>query len=189
MKQPEIPTHAISLAASVMSLGARLLLGGMFCFAAFKKLGDPQQFAFAIKGFKIIPVETAEPLIVVLAFVTPWTEMIAGLALIVGLWTRSAALVIATLLLAFIGALIHVIADPNIQASCSCFGDLSLVCGEEVGWCQVIRNVVLLGLIAVPLLLGGGKFSIDGLVTAAKESIHGPALGLGQGADQFDSDD
>lgn len=181
--------HTVTTVASVVTLVLRVLLGAMFVYAAFKKMGDPQAFAFAIKGFKVVPEAAGEPLIVMLAFVIPWTELLAGLGLILGFWTRASSIVIGGLLVGFIGGLLGVIFRESVSASCSCFGDIDFVCGSEVGWCHVIRNIVLLGLTATTFVLGGGLFSIDGLVVAARESFHGPALGLGQGADALDSDD
>lgn len=174
--------ETISLTASVVTGLARLILGGLMLLAASMKLQDPQSFAFAIKGFKIIPEDTGEPLIVMLALVTPWTELLAGLGLILGLWTRACSLVVGGLLVSFIAGLLSVILR-DMAASCSCFGDLNLVCGSDVGWCQVARNVVLLGMTAIVFMLGGGRFSIDGLVALAKENLRVPPLGLGQGAD------
>ncbi|MFT5423670.1 MAG: putative oxidoreductase [Phycisphaerales bacterium] len=183
--------HTVTRVASVVTLVLRILLGAMFVYAAIKKLGDPQAFAFAIKGFQVpyLSEPAGEPLTVLLAFVMPWTELLAGLGLILGFWTRASSLVIGALLVGFIGGLLGVIFRPELSASCSCFGDIDFICGSTVGWCHVIRNVVLISLTAVTFVLGGGLFSIDGLVVAARESFHGPALGLGQGADALDSDD
>jgi len=183
--------HTVTRVASVVTLVLRVLLGAMFVFAAIKKMGDPQAFAFAIKGFQVplLSEPAGEPVIVLLAFVMPWTELLAGLCLILGFWTRASSLVIGGLLVGFIGGLLGVIFRPEISASCSCFGDIDFICGPEVGWCHVVRNIALLGLTATTFVLGGGLFSIDGLVVAARESFHGPALGLGQGADALDSDD
>tara|TARA_R110002072_G_scaffold150953_7_gene299967 strand:+ start:25613 stop:26146 length:534 start_codon:yes stop_codon:yes gene_type:complete len=141
---------------------ARLLLGGAFCFAGSKKLMDVQSFAEAIKGFKVLNVDTHEQLIINAAYSMPWIELIAGLLLILGLWTRAATMVIAVMLLVFIAALIHVITDDTISASCSCFGDVKVICtSPEIGWCMVWRDVVML-LPAIYLLWrGGGKLAID----------------------------
>lgn len=141
----------------------RVALGGAFAFAAYNKLGALQSFADAIKGFRIIDAEQYGYLILIAAHTLPWVEMIAGGLLVLGLWSRASAAVIAMLLLGFIGALIHVILDGTIHADCSCFGDLTLVCPKGVGWCQVVRNVVLL----IPALYlvwrQGGRLGLDAL--------------------------
>jgi len=164
----------------VVQLPLRVGLGGAFCFAAFKKLGDLQSFAEAIKGFKVVPIETHEHLIIMGAFTMPWIEMIAGVLLILGLWTRAASATISVMLIVFIAALLHVIFDDSISANCSCFGDMKLVCGSDVGWCQVIRDLVML-LPAIYLIWrNGGILALDTLIkpnSDPKNAIQGPNQG------------
>ncbi len=147
-------------AESVVLALLRLLLGGLFVLAATMKLQDPQSFAEAIKGFRIVDNARLPHLIVNAAFVIPWVELLAGLALVLGFWTRAAALAIALALLAFIGGLVSVIAR-GIDASCSCFGDLDLFCSGGVGWCQVIRNTVMLVPAVALVWRGGGRLALD----------------------------
>lgn len=138
----------------------RLFLGGLFALAAFKKLQDPQSFAEAIKGFKVVDPATHGHLIVTGAFTMPWVEMVAAVLLILGLWTRAAGVTVVLALGGFIAALISVIAR-GLDANCSCFGDLSLFCGSEVGWCQVARNLILILPALYLAVRGGGRASMD----------------------------
>lgn len=141
----------------------RVALGGLFCIAAVSKLQEPQTFAEAIKAFKVVDHIALGHLIATAAFVIPWVELIAGAALVLGLWSRAAALTIALALAAFIAGLVSVIAR-GIDASCSCFGNLNLFCLSAVGACQVIRNSVML-LPAVYLVWrGGGRIALDALI-------------------------
>ncbi len=91
----------------------------------------------------------------------PWVEMIAGLLLVLGLWTRASAVVIWVLLVGFMAALIHVIMDETISADCSCFGDIKLGCPSTVGWCQVIRDVILLVPTTYLIWRQGGILALD----------------------------
>ncbi len=152
------PTESV-----LVLLPLRLVLGGLFCLAAYKKLGDPQSFAEAIKGFRIVSETEHAHLIVSAAFVIPWVEMLAGLGLILGLWTRASAAAIGLALLAFIAGLVSVMAR-GLDANCSCFGDLSLVCPATVGWCQVVRNLVLLVPAGLLVWRGGGVVGLDALL-------------------------
>lgn len=158
--------------AVLLQTPLRLALGGIFCVAAVSKLQDPQSFAFAIKGFKVFDPVANGPVIVTAAFTIPWVELVAGVALILGLWTRAAALTLALALLAFIGGLLSVIAR-KLDASCSCFGNLNLFCGHAVGWCQVIRNVIMLVPAVYLVWRGGGLAAIDRLLDRGRE--HGQA--------------
>ena len=36
-------------------LGARIIVAGLFIFAGYIKLSDPQQFAFSVNAFKLLP--------------------------------------------------------------------------------------------------------------------------------------
>jgi uncharacterized membrane protein YphA (DoxX/SURF4 family) len=135
-------------------LVARVFLGALFIFAAVMKLSNPQSFAEAINAFKILP----DHLVVLATFVVPWIEAVLGVALILGLWTRSAALVLSLLLVAFIAALVSVL-DKGI--TCSCFGKFEIPCSGPVGWCHVIRNTVLLALAALVVAKGPGSLAID----------------------------
>lgn len=146
-----------------LQLPLRLGLGGLFCLAAFKKLQDPQSFAEAIKGFRVVDHAELGHLIVSAAFVLPWVELVAGVLLILGLWTRAAALTVALALGAFIAGLLSVIVR-GLDANCSCFGDLSLFCGSEVGWCQVVRNLVMLVPAGYLVWRGGGLAALDAVL-------------------------
>ena len=139
----------------------RVGLGGVFIFAAYNKIGGVQSFANAIKGFEIVDADKYGHLIVSAAYLMPWVEMIAGVLLVLGLWTRASALAIWIMLVAFIAALIHVITDESISADCSCFGDMNLVCEATVGWCQVIRNAVLLVPASYLVWRQGGILALD----------------------------
>jgi len=139
----------------------RVGLGGIFAYAAFNKINNIQAFAFSIKGFKILDPDKHANLIVSAAFTMPWIEMIAGVLLVLGLCTRAAALTLGLMLLVFIAALVYVIYSPAIDADCSCFGDQHLICGSTVGWCQVIRDLVLLVPAGYLLWRGSGNLGLD----------------------------
>lgn len=128
----------------------RLILGGLFAFAAFNKLiakgegpatsSGPQGFAWTIKAFKLDLPDWA---VLTSTFTTPWIEIIAGAMLILGIWTRGAALVIGGLLVVFIALLLSVL-YRGLNVDCGCFGDMSPFCPAKVGWCNIIQNVGML---------------------------------------------
>lgn len=144
----------------LLQLPLRVALGGIFIFAAYNKIPAIQSFAEAIKGFRVVNAETHPELIIIAAFVIPWFELLAGMMLVLGLRARSAALGLGLLLILFIGGLLHVIFG-GIDANCSCFGDTKFPCGTSVGWCQVIRNLILLIPTAYIFWRGAGRISLD----------------------------
>lgn len=155
----------IKLGRAVL-LAMRLVIAGLFIWSASVKLGlfgsesadAVRDFRQSIKGFYILPEHITDPL----AFIIPWTELLCAAALILGFWGRAAALVLAGLLLTFIGAIVSVIYRPEIHTSCGCFGKFTLMCPPgEVGWCNVQQNLILLA-IALPVIIWGpGALSLD----------------------------
>lgn len=129
------------IAIKALLLLIRLALAGVFAFAASLKIADPQAFAFSIHGFKIVP----EQLVPAAAFVVPWTEMLCAAALVFGLWSRSAALILSGMLLAFIGAIVSALLRDDVDPKCGCFGDFGLLCPpDKIGWCNVRQNALFL---------------------------------------------
>lgn len=138
-------------------LASRVILGGLFILAGVLKLQNPLHFKQAILAFKIT---TPEHLTTLATFALPWTELLAGVLLVIGWWARPAAGVLALMLAAFISAMASVMLR-GIDTHCSCFGKLEFPCGSSVGWCQIIRNSALLLLAAVVLARGAGSLAIE----------------------------
>jgi len=153
MNQPTAMKHRSAWLATVL----RVALGGLFVFAAMMKLAELQQFAFAVKAFAILPDHLSH----LAAFVVPWIELIAGIGLLLGLWTRPAALVIGAMLAAFIAGIVSVIVR-DLDVTCSCFGKFEVPCTGPVGLCHVIRNLVLLALSLGVMWYGPGRMAVDG---------------------------
>lgn len=156
----------LRVAESVVLSVLRLVLGGLFVFAAAVKLnerGDIQTMADAIKGYHLIEDPHA---IRVLAYTFPFAELLGGLLVIFGAWTRGAALLIAAMLGAFIGAYAKVfVIDGITDKVCSCFGETEVICTGPIGWCHIARNG---GFAAAALLIswrGGGMWSVDRVLT------------------------
>lgn len=138
----------------------RIALGALFVFAAFLKLKDPQSFAEAIKAFKVFDLDTASHLVVMAAFTVPWLEMLCGILLIFGLWTRAAALALTALLLAFTAGIISVLIR-HLDVSCGCFGNYEWPCKGNVGYCHILRNSTLLAAALLLLWRGAGPLALD----------------------------
>jgi uncharacterized membrane protein YphA (DoxX/SURF4 family) len=103
--------------SSWLSIRVQLALGAIFIAAAIPKIADPPSFAHMIYNYRLVPGW----LVNVLAFVLPWVEALAGLALVLGAWKRTAAQIVGILLLVFIGALSINVARGN-PVNCGCFG-------------------------------------------------------------------
>lgn len=131
------------------SLVLRLQLGAIFLFSSWMKLhpkrGDyapsgPEDFFNAIKGFKLgLP----DWLMRLTASSLPWVEAIAGLCLVVGLWTRAAGLLVTLMLTLFTAMVISALAR-HLNIECGCFGDRGLICAKAMGPCKVYENLFML---------------------------------------------
>jgi putative oxidoreductase len=77
---------------------SRFILGGIFIVASFGKIQNPQAFADILYNYKLLPGFVINFLAVYL----PWLEMMAGLCLMAGIFTRTNAIILSSLLVVFI---------------------------------------------------------------------------------------
>lgn len=94
----------------------KLTLGITFIYASYHKIADPAEFAKILYGYAIFPGVSIN----ILAITIPFVELIAGFSLILGMFPRSALLIINGLLLAFI-LLIGFNLLRGHQFDCGCF--------------------------------------------------------------------
>jgi putative oxidoreductase len=104
----------------------RLILGGLFIYAGIHKVADPHGFARIVSNYKILP----DTLITLLAVVMPWLEITAGFLLVAGVFKRTSALVLSSLLLVFMIAIsINLIRGLNFD--CGCFSTVVTESGSD----------------------------------------------------------
>ena len=118
-KQKGIPLNSWRLSLinnSWIELAGRWILGVTFIYASYHKIISPADFANIVYGYDLFP----EIFIHLIAIVIPFLELIAGLALVIGFYPRSAAIIINVLLLAFITVLtINLVRGHEFD--CGCF--------------------------------------------------------------------
>jgi putative oxidoreductase len=101
-------------------LAARWILGGIFVYASYNKIVSPADFAKIIYGYDLFPAA----LINLIAILVPFLELVAGIALIIGFYPRSAALIVNAMLLVFISALsINLIRGHEFDCGCFSIND------------------------------------------------------------------
>jgi uncharacterized membrane protein YphA (DoxX/SURF4 family) len=126
--------------------GARILLGGVFVVAGVLKVPDPAAAVRAVRAYRLL----AEPLVAPVAFGLPVIEIAVGLALLAGVFVRTAAIASAVLLVVFIAAVGSAWAR-DLQIDCGCFGNGGQVAAGETSYpLEVLRD---LGLLLVALTL------------------------------------
>ena len=118
----------------------RLVLAGILGYAGFVKLIEPGGARFAILAYRVFPVEWAS----FLGWALPGLEVLLALLLIVGLFTRWAALVTGLLMAAFIAGIASVWAR-GYSIDCGCFGgggDVSPEGQSARYTAEIIRDVI-----------------------------------------------
>lgn len=148
-------------AYSALALVLRLGLGGLFLFAAYNKLIDPQTFSESVQAFHIpMPGWMEDRMVMLATYAIPWTEIFCSVALVLGLWTRAAGTVFLLLMSVFLVGIISAILR-HLPLNCGCFGKFKLYCDGPLGWCKVRENCVLMAGAAVIVICGGGKWALD----------------------------
>lgn len=105
-----------ALGSEWLTTRVQIALGLLFVAAALPKLADPPSFAHMIYNYRILPGSFVN----LLALVLPWFELLAGVALLLGLWSRTSAALIGLLLLVFIAAISLNLFRGN-AIDCGCF--------------------------------------------------------------------
>jgi uncharacterized membrane protein YphA (DoxX/SURF4 family) len=129
-----------------LATAARLLLGGVFVVAGVLKIPDPAAAVRAVRAYRLLP----EPVVGPVAFGLPVLEVAVGLALLLGVFVRTAALAAAVLLVVFLVGVGSAWAR-GLQIDCGCFGNGGAVAAGETAYpAEVLRDGALL-LIALAL--------------------------------------
>ena len=149
----------------VLSGIARLLLAVVFIWASFHKILHPGDFALNVATYQILPLS----LINLQAIGLPWVEMLCGVTLLLGLWTRETALVTVGMNVMFIVALLMTL-HRSEEIMCGCFA--SADAGHQIGMDLVVRDVGLLLVGLYLVWIGPRKPSVDNLLRRKKETSH-----------------
>jgi uncharacterized membrane protein YphA (DoxX/SURF4 family) len=154
----------------VVTLLARLILGGVLLVAGGLKVFKPAESANAVAAYKLMPTELAH----LIGYALPWLEVAIGLLLIIGLLVRPAAVLSGLIMIVFIGAIASVWAR-GMLIDCGCFGgggeiDPSLASGVRMNYFIEIMRDLGLALAALYLyFFPYGKLSIEKAAPSTKE--------------------
>lgn len=121
----------------IVSIAGRTLLAVTFIWACIHKIAEPFDFALQVATYQILPLT----LVNLQAIILPWLELSSALLLVVGLWTRAAALVTCGMNLMFIAA-ISMALNADLHLQCGCFASTSA--GEEMDVDLILRDIGLL---------------------------------------------
>ncbi len=141
--------------ASWIAVPARWYLGLLFVGACLHKITDPRAFAIDIATYDILPL-----VLVNLAAITlPWVELAAGCQLLVGWRVRTAALLVAGMMVFFLVALVIALAR-GLDMSCGCFASQGAE-EDPISRLTVLRDLVWLGLACFVVVFDRGRIGLD----------------------------
>ena len=119
----EQPSPARERVLDVVGTLARLFLGIVLIYAGATKIGHPLTAQRAVQAYEIFPDGLANTI----GLALPFLEVILGVLLVLGLFTRPVAIVSTLLMVAFIIGISQAWAR-GLTIDCGCFGG-----GGEIG--------------------------------------------------------
>jgi uncharacterized membrane protein YphA (DoxX/SURF4 family) len=135
-----IPASLPATVTPWLATVGRIGLGGVFVVAGVLKLPDPAAAVRAARAYRLLPEALVQPV----AFGLPMVEIVVGLALLAGVFVRTAALASAVLLVVFLVAVGSAWAR-GLQIDCGCFGTGGEVAAGKTAYpLEVSRDGALL---------------------------------------------
>ncbi len=134
------------LASWPVRRGAQLVLGLLFIAASLAKLVDVSSLAKETHNYHLIPLWSEH----LLAMTLPWIELLAGLAMVLGVRARAGAWVAGLMLVVFTAAVVSAMAR-GLNFHCGCFGTAD---ATRIGWGKLAENAGMIALAAVGSLRG-----------------------------------
>ncbi len=143
-----------------LGLVARVITGGVWIWAGAEKITEPYGAVLAVRAYQLLPGGLAE----VIGHTLPTLEIVVGLALVLGLLTRFAAVVSGLLFIAFIIGIASVW-SRGILIDCGCFGGggFDPNAADKYPW-EIARDGALLLLSIAIVFFGNRTWSLDGLL-------------------------
>ncbi|MGD8562051.1 MAG: MauE/DoxX family redox-associated membrane protein [Desulfarculaceae bacterium] len=124
-----------------LSFASRLFLAALFIYASYDKVWEPDGFARAVAEYQMLPLWAVNAASALLA----WLELIVGIFLLLGLFTRSSALWALGLLLFFTALMLYA-EITGASYDCGCFP------GQEQGHAAGLDAALRDALFLIPAL-------------------------------------
>ena len=117
----------------------RLVLGGVILVAGALKVTNLGQSALAVRAYQLLPYDLAG----YVGYALPIIEIVIGLLLVLGLFTRMSALLGTLLMLAFVIGIASAWAR-GLSIDCGCFGGGGTIGAEQTAYpFELSRDVAL----------------------------------------------
>ena len=143
-----------------LTFAFRIIVGLVFIFASYKKLGSPLENANAVNVYKVLPASIGK----YLGFSLPWLELGLGLLLIIGLIPKITAILSVGFFLIFIIAISQAWIR-GLPINCGCFGNGGVTADGKVHagayLTEILRDIGLLLLSTYLIRFPFGRFGLD----------------------------
>lgn len=159
-----------------VGLLARLVTGGVWIVAGGLKITEPDASIAAVRAYQLLPSSVAEAVGIAL----PAVELVIGLALVVGVFTRGAAALSALLFLAFVIGIASVWAR-GLEIDCGCFGGGGAKAGaaSDYPW-EIARDTALLAASLLVVSVRRTRLALDSVLFARRPAT---IAGVPEGAE------
>jgi len=155
-------------------LVVRIVLAGLFLKMGLSKMLDPIDFLKLTREYHMLP-ETPSYFLNLTAVVLPALELVCGLALLVGLPVRGAAVTLLAMLVVFTGAIFLRSLDIHAQggiAYCAIKFDCGCGTGEVYICRKLLENGGLLFLSLVAVFSRSRRFCLSALLQRPRIFAH-----------------
>ena len=143
----ESPATGRTPLLDLVGLVARLVLGGVLLYAGATKVLTPVGSARAVQAYQIFPFDVAQ----YIGYALPIIEIILGVLLILGLFTRTTAILGTVLMVLFIAGIASAWAR-GLTIDCGCFGGGGEVAPGETQYPRRIAEDIAFALCGVWLI-------------------------------------
>jgi uncharacterized membrane protein YphA (DoxX/SURF4 family) len=147
---------------------ARLIVGVVDIWAGLSKFPDPAGNVRHVRNFQILP----EAVVPTVGHALPTVEIIIGAALLVGLLTRTFAVIGALFFVAFIIGIVSVWAR-GLEINCGCFGNGGVPADPQRQYAiDIVRDIGLLLCCAWLIVWPRTRLALDNLLFPHHERLH-----------------
>ena len=136
------------------------VLGGMFLYSSIHKIQEPNAFAFAIRGYELLPLGLTN----LFAIFVAWSEAVIGIMLILGVMTKKAAGGVFLLLVMFTIAILTTMIR-GMAIDCGCFSNEG---DHPTSLPLVIRNLFLIAGAAMIIMFDRGNWSLSSALSRSR---------------------
>lgn len=150
-------------ATGVPLLLVRLIVGGLFVWMGFAKVGNPINFLKLIHQYDMMP-ESPVFFLNATAIILPWLEILVGAALLLGVFVRGASLTAALMLAVFTPSILTR-ALAIRAAEGTPFFQIAFDCGCGAGvvvtWHKLLENTTLFLLVVYAVFSMSRRFCLS----------------------------